>query len=313
MKKVVFMGTPQFSVPILEALVEDDSIQIDAVVTQPDRKVGRKKVLTAPPVKETAVKHDLKVLQPEKIAGSEEMETIIDLNPDLIITTAYGQFLPEVLLEAPKYKSINVHASLLPKYRGAAPIHYAVWNGDQQTGVSIMYMTKQMDAGDVLAKRLINIERSDDTGQLFEKLSYVGRDLLIDTLPKIFEETIKPEPQNESEVSYSPMISREQEQIDWTETAEKLFNKIRAFRPFPGTYTLLNGDRFKIWDSEVVDQSTEKTPGTIVKVNNDVLHVACGNNTVLSLLHVQPSGKPKMPVGEYLLGANLEVGNSFGK
>lgn len=197
MKKVVFMGTPQFSVPILEALVEDDSIQIDAVVTQPDRKVGRKKVLTAPPVKETAVKHDLKVLQPEKIAGSEEMETIIDLNPDLIITAAYGQFLPEVLLEAPKYKSINVHASLLPKYRGAAPIHYAVWNGDQQTGVSIMYMTKQMDAGDVLAKRLINIERSDDTGQLFEKLSYVGRDLLIDTLPKIFEETIKPEPQNE--------------------------------------------------------------------------------------------------------------------
>lgn len=313
MKKIVFMGTPQFSVPILEALVNNENVQIEAVVTQPDRKVGRKKVLTAPPVKEAALKHDLKVLQPEKISGSKEMQSIIDMNPDLIVTAAYGQFLPEALLEAPTYKSINVHASLLPKYRGAAPIHYAIWNGDQKTGISIIYMTKAMDAGDVLARREIDIDRSDDTGKIFNKLSIVGRDLLMDTLPNLFNETISPEPQDDSLATYSPMISKEQEQLDWEEEAEALFNKIRAFRPFPGTYTLLDDKRFKVWDSEVANQTTEKAPGTIVKVTNEKLYVACGKGTVLSLLVVQPAGKQKMTVDSYLLGANLEVGDSFGE
>lgn len=313
MKNIVFMGTPDFAVPILEALIKDESINIQAVVTQPDRKVGRKKVLTAPPVKQKAVEHDLLVLQPEKIAQSEELDQLLAMDIDLIITAAFGQFLPTALLDHPTYKSINVHASLLPKYRGAAPIHYAVWNGDEETGITIMYMSKQMDAGDMLAQQSLPIEESDDMGILFDKLSIVGRDLLMKTLPALFNGELTPIKQDEAEVSYSPMISKEQEAIDWTNSATTLFNKVRAFRPFPGNYTLLDGKRFKMWDTKVVSKKTTKEPGTIVQVDKETLEVACGDNTVLSLLVVQPAGKPKMPVESYLKGANLEVGMKFGE
>lgn len=313
MKNIVFMGTPQFSVPILEALIKNETTNVMAVVTQPDRKVGRKKKLTAPPVKELALKYDIEVLQPEKMNGSKEMEAIITMQPDLIITAAYGQMLPEKLLMAPTYKSINVHASLLPKYRGAAPIHYAIWNGDENTGVTIMYMTKKMDAGDIISQRAIKINNDDDTGLLFEKLSIVGKELLMDTLPNIFNNTISPITQDEDLVTYSPMISREQEKLNWNKTAGELHNKIRAFRPFPGTYTILDGSRFKVWESEVVQMSTDKEPGEFVKVDKDSLSVACGGQSVLSLLTVQPAGKPKMDITSYLSGSNVEVGMSFGE
>lgn len=313
MKKVIFMGTPAFSVPILQALIADETIDVAAVLTQPDRKVGRKQVITPPPIKQLASEHGIHVLQPEKLSGSNEMQEILDLEPDLIITAAYGQFVPTKLLHAPTHRAINVHASLLPKYRGAAPIHYAVLKGEEKTGVTIMYMEKVMDAGNIISQREIPITDEDDTGTLFEKLSLLGRDLLMDTLPTIFAGDNASIVQNEDEVSFSPMISKAQEQIDWSKPAQEIFNHVRALRPAPGAYTLLDGDRFKLWSTEVVNIETDKEPGTIVAIDNKNLQVACGNGTVLSLIEVQPAGKKKMPVVNYLAGVNLEVNDQFDK
>lgn len=307
------MGTPEFSVPILQALIEDETLEIVGVVTQPDRKVGRKQLLTSPPVKKLALEHDLLVLQPEKLSGSEEMQKIFDLNPDLIITAAYGQYVPTTLLKAPTFKAINVHASLLPKYRGAAPIHYAILNGDEKTGVTIMYMEQKMDVGNIISQRAIPITDEDDTGTLFEKLSIVGRDLLMDTLPAIFAGENKSIEQDEAKVSLSPMISKEQEKINWENTATEIFNHVRALRPAPGTYTLLEDQRFKIWDTQVIEETTTKAAGTIIKVDKEQLWVACGEGTVLSLLSVQPSGRTRLSITEYLSGAELEEGVQFGE
>lgn len=307
------MGTPQFSVPILEALAENEAYAIQAVVTQPDRKVGRKKKLTAPPVKKAADKLGLPVLQPEKISGSKEMQQIVEFEPDLIVTAAFGQFLPSTLLHAPKYGAINVHASLLPKYRGAAPIHYAIINGEKQTGVTIMYMEKKMDAGDVLTQRSIPITTEDDVGTMFEKLSFLGRDLLLDTLPGLFNEEIQAIPQNEKEVTYAPMINSEQERINWKQTAEELDCKIRGMRPFPGAFTYLNGKRFKIWAVKPSSKQTEALPGTVIEIDKSTVRVACGNGSSLYLLNVQPSGKPKLAIKEYLSGATIEEGTQFGE
>lgn len=253
------------------------------------------------------------MLQPERITGSEEMQKIIDLKPDLIITAAYGQYVPTKLLNAPTYRSINVHASLLPKYRGAAPIHYAVLKGDDVTGVTIMYMEKEMDAGNIISQKEISITADDDTGTLFEKLSLVGRDLLIETLPMVFSGENDSIEQDESEVTYSPMISKAQEKIDWTSSATVVSNLVRALRPAPGAYTLLGKDRFKVWDTEVLNEDTTKEPGTIVKIDKEDFHVACGDGTVLSLTSVQPAGKKRMDVVNYLVGTDLEVGIQFDK
>ena len=311
MQKVIFMGTPSFSVPILQALIEEETIEIVAVVTQPDRKVGRKQILTPSPVKKLATEHEIPVLQPEKLSGSSEMQQIVEMEPDLLITAAYGQYVPTKLLNIPTYRAINVHASLLPKYRGAAPIHYAVLKGDDVTGVTIMYMEKVMDAGDIIAQREIPITKEDDTGTLFEKLSLLGRDLLMDTLPKIFARENASIKQDESKVSFSPMISKEQEKIDWEQTAKEIYNLIRALRPAPGAYTLIEETRFKVWDSEVINQGTSKDPGTIIKIDKEHLYVACGEQTVLSLKEVQPAGKKRMGIDDYLIGTDLELDDHF--
>lgn len=313
MKKIVFMGTPEFSVPILKALIEAEDLEIVAVVTQPDRKVGRKQILTASPVKKLALKHNLLVLQPEKLSGSEEMETILSWELDLLITAAYGQYVPTKLLKAPKYKAINVHASLLPKYRGAAPIHYALLNGDEKTGITIMYMEKEMDAGNIISQREIEIDESDDTGTLFEKLSLIGRDLLLDTLPEIFSGTNQSIIQDKSQVTYSPMISKAQEKIIWTKSANDISNHVRALRPAPGAYTLLNGERFKIWDTKVIEETTTAKAGSIIRVNKEELIVAAGDGQLVSLLSVQPAGKRRLAIEEYLAGIDLEKGDLFGE
>jgi len=313
MNKVIFMGTPEFSVPILQALIDEETVEVIAVVTQPDRKVGRKQILTPSPVKELAETYEIPVLQPEKLSGSEEMHEVLDLAPDLLVTAAYGQFVPTKLLKAPTYGAINVHASLLPKYRGAAPIHYAILKGEEKTGVTIMYMEKVMDAGNIISQREIPITDADDTGTLFEKLSLLGRDLLMDTLPAIFAGENESIVQNEAEVSFSPMISKEQEKIDWDQTAREIFNQVRALRPAPGAYTLLEGERFKIWDTEVVTETTDKEPGTVVQRDKEDLYVACGAGTVLSLKEVQPAGKKRLNVVNYLAGADLEEGAQFGE
>ena len=311
MKKVIFMGTPAFSVPILQALIDEETIEIVGVVSQPDRKVGRKQIITPPPVKQLAMEHNLTMYQPEKLSGSDEMKEILTLDIDLIITAAYGQYVPTKLLNAPTHRAINVHASLLPKYRGAAPIHYAVLNGDEKTGITIMYMEKEMDAGNIISQREIAINDEDDTGILFEKLSLVGRDLLMDTLPAIFAGENESIVQNEDEVTFSPMISKEQEKIDWTLTAREVFNHIRALRPAPGAYTILEDQRFKIWAAEVMEDDTSAEPGTIIFADTKEMFVACGEGSVLSLIEVQPSGKKRMPVANFLAGTQIEKATLF--
>lgn len=312
MNKVVFMGTPQFSVPILEGLIKSPDYEVVAVVTQPDRKVGRKKILTPTPVKVLALQYNLPVLQPEKISGSKEMEDIIALEPDFLITAAFGQFLPESLLNAARIYALNVHASLLPKYRGGAPIHYAVMNGDEKTGVTIMEMIKKMDAGGIFSTRELCILKEDTTGTLFEKLSFIGRDLLLETLPKILN-GLTPTPQNENEVTFSKNITKEQEKIDFTKNAKEIQQLVKALYPTPIAYGLFEGEqRIKFLAVHVANEVSNANPGTILSTTNELL-VACGQNTVLSIDKLKPAGKKEMTVHEFLNGSgkNLRVGMSF--
>lgn len=305
MKRIIFMGTPDFSVPILEALAASEH-EVIAVVTQPDRPVGRKKKLTPTPVKEAALRLEIPVYQPEKISGSPEMEELIALQPDLIITAAYGQFLPTKLLNAPAYRAINVHASLLPKYRGGAPVHYAIINGEKETGVSIMYMEKKMDAGAVLAQRSIPIEETDDVGTMFQKLSTLGRDLLLDILPDFFEGKLDPTEQDESLVTFSPNIKREEERLNWQKNAKQLAQQVRGMRPWPVAHAVLAGERCKIWHAEPAQEVTAATPGSIVHIDKSGLYVACGEKTVLKITELQPAGKKCMPVRDFLNGIDRE-------
>lgn len=300
------MGTPAFSVPILEGLLEE-GYEVVAVVTQPDRPVGRKKIITPTPVKEAAVKHGLLVLQSEKISGSEEMEKIIALQPDVIITAAFGQFLPEKLLQAPVHGAINVHASLLPKYRGGAPVHYSIINGEKETGVTIMEMIKKMDAGGIYAQESLPITKQDDVGTMFEKLSALGKQLLLKTLPDILNGNLSPRPQDESKVTFSPNITREQEAIDWNKTAEEIDNQVRGMRPWPIAFTTYEQTRWKLLNVEALAEKTTAEPGTIIKKDKKNLWIACGKQTVLAIKELQPAGKGKQAVNEFLNGSGQQV------
>lgn len=309
MTSVVFMGTPAFSAPILEAVIAN-GYDVKAVVTQPDRPVGRKRVLTPTPVKEVALAHEIEVLQPEKISGSDEMQRVIDINPDLIITAAFGQFLPTKLLNAAKIGAINVHASLLPKYRGGAPVHYSIMNGDAKTGVSIMYMVKKMDAGDVIAVAEEPITSTDNVGTMFDKLSVLGRDLLIKTLPALIAGNVTPVVQDETLVTFSPNISPEQEQLDFNQPAQVIDNHVRGLYPFPTAYTVINGVRTKIQGVQVIDETTDQPAGVVVKKSKKEVWLAAGAGTIISLVNLQPAGKPKMSINDYLNGnlASFEEG-----
>lgn len=311
MTKVVYMGTPSFSVPILQMLFEE-GYEILAVVTQPDRPVGRKKILTPPPVKEEALRLGLKVLQPEKLKESEELEEIIQLNPDIIITCAYGQILPKKLLDAPPLGCINVHASLLPKYRGGAPIHQAILDGETKTGVTIMYMAEKLDAGDIISQREIPIDKTDHTGLLFEKLSILGRDLLKETLPSIVNGTNQRIKQNDEEATYAHNISREQERIDWSKSAEQIYNQVRGLHPWPVAFTTLNNENVKIWWAEIGSTQTNAKPGEVVKIEKDRFEIATGAGTI-AILEIQPAGKKRMTAKEYLsgTGSKLTIGAHF--
>ena len=230
MTSIIFMGTPDFSVPIL-SMLRDEGYNVIAVVTQPDRPVGRKRVLTPPPVKVEAEKLGISVIQPEKLTGSAELDEIISLNADLIITAAFGQLLPNELLDAPALGCINVHASLLPTYRGGAPIHKAVMDGETETGVTIMYMVEKLDAGDIISQVSVPINETDDTGTLFDALSKAGVELLKNTLPSILNETNERIVQDESLVTFARNISREEERIDWKKGGKQIYDKIRGLHP----------------------------------------------------------------------------------
>lgn len=309
MTSVVFMGTPQFAVPILQALLDNSSYNVEAVLTQPDRPKGRKHVLTASPVKELAVANNIPVLQPQKLGGSEEMDKVIALQPDLMITAAYGQFLPTKMLDAAQIAAINVHGSLLPKYRGGAPIQYAVMNGDSKTGVTIMYMVKKMDAGDIIAQRSVPITKDDDSGTMFEKLSLVGRDLLMETLPSLIAGRVQAVPQDEDQVVFSPNITSEQERIDYNLPADRIDDLVRGMRPAPIGNMIIDGLRTKIYDVTPLKESTSLEPGKVVRVEKHALVLAGGDGTTYQINKLKPAGKPLMDITAYLNGhQNLQPG-----
>lgn len=313
MTKIIFMGTPAFSVPVLEQVA--DKYEVIAVVTQPDRVVGRKRVLTPPPVKEAAVARGIPVYQPEKLRSSDELGELIGLGADLIVTAAYGQILPNALLEAPKHGCINVHASLLPEYRGGAPVHYAILDGKTETGVTIMYMVEKLDAGDMLARRSIPITDADNVGTMFEKLSEVGASLLMDTLPDLLAGKLTPEPQDASCVTFAPNIKREQEKIDWTRDGRAIFNQIRGLSPWPVAYTTLAGNAFKIWQARIEKTNKQVPAGQIVWMTKHDFAIATGDKTVIVPEMVQPAGKQKMAVADYMAGAgqHLNLETRFGE
>lgn len=300
MKKAVFMGTPDFAVPILEALIHSDIVNVVLVVTQPDRPVGRKRVLTAPPVKKAALKHGIPVFQPEKL--KDEYEELLKYELDIIITAAYGQLLPKPLLDLPKFGCINVHASLLPELRGGAPIHYAILEGKKETGITIMYMEEKLDAGDIISREKIPIEMSDHVGTLHDKLAKLGADLLLKTLPSIFAGTNERIKQDETKATYAPNITREQEKIDWTKSSEEVYNHIRGLHPWPVAYTTYKGERWKIWWGEMDDATFDGEPGEIAAIDDASITVVCGDKKGIRLVEIQPSGKKRMSVSEFLRG-----------
>lgn len=304
MSKVIFMGTPDFSTKVLEMLIAEHDVI--AVVTQPDRPVGRKRVLTPPPVKEVAIKHGLPVYQPEKLAQSSELEQLIDLEADLIVTAAFGQILPESLLNAPKLGAINVHASLLPKYRGGAPIHQAIMDGQTETGISIMYMVKKLDAGDIISQQAIEIEHQDDVGTMHDKLSFLGAELLKETLPSIINGTNNRITQNESEASFATNISREQEKIDWYQSAEVIYNHIRGLSPWPVAYTVMDDGNMKVYASRIEKGKTGE-PGTIIETTKKAIIVATGSDDAIALTDIQVAGKKRMLTANYLSGVQTSL------
>lgn len=302
--KIIFMGTPEFSVPVLEGLI--DKYPIRAVVTQPDKAVGREGKVLASPIKKVALEHALLVLQPEKIGDA--MEEIIALQPDLIITCAYGQILPYDLLKIPRLGCINVHASLLPKYRGGAPIQRAIMNGAKESGITIMYMSEGMDEGDIISQASVTIENTDTGSILHDKLSLLGKELLLETLPSIIEGTNKRKKQDSSQASYGFIIKRSDEKIDFSKTKKQIYNQIRALNSFPGAYCLLEGKIVKVWESYITENFFPALfDGQITQVYKDGFGVKVSNGEIVFTV-VQPEGKNKMKATDFLNGlANKET------
>ncbi|OLS37426.1 methionyl-tRNA formyltransferase [Alkalihalophilus pseudofirmus] len=311
--KIVFMGTPDFSVPVLRQLVMD-GYNIAACITQPDRPVGRKKVMTPPPVKVEAMKHGIPVLQPERIRNQEEIERVLGYEPDLVVTAAYGQILPNDILEKPAYGCINVHASLLPKYRGGAPIHQSIIDGEKETGITIMYMVEKLDAGDILTQVRVPIFEEDHVGSMHDKLSAAGAKLLSETIPALIKGEITPQKQDETKVTFARNITREMEKMDWSKTGEELYNQVRGLNPWPVAFTTLQQKPLKVWRAKKVNVATEHESGTVIEIRDDSFVVATGNQTALEIMELQPSGKKRMTAEDFLRGAgsSLKTGMKLG-
>ena len=300
--KVVFMGTPEFAVPIVKLL--NDSYEVVGVVTQPDKMVGRKKIMTPPPVKVVSEELGLKVFQPRHI--KEEYQPILDLKPDLIVTCAYGQILPEEILNYPKYGCINVHASLLPKLRGGAPIHHAIIDGYKETGITIMYMSKKMDQGDILTQVKTEIRDDDTLGTLQYKLSEMAKDLLKATIPLLIDKKIVPLKQNEEEATYGYNISREEEKIDFNKTCEEVDRQVRGLNPVPACYTTIDGKRLKVYDVRFGDKYYPNTEnGTIVNFHHDGFSVVCGGKELV-ITDLALEGKRRCAAKDFLNGVSKE-------
>ena len=309
--KTVYMGTPDFAVPPLKALVEA-GYEVAAVVTQPDKPKGRGKTLMPTPVKEEALMHEIPVYQPQKIRNNQEfLDTLKEIQPDIIIVAAFGQIIPKEVLELPKYGCINIHASLLPKYRGAAPIQQAVIDGEKESGVTIMQMGTGLDTGDMISRIVVPLVKDETGGSLFDKLAQAGAELLVQTLPSIFDGTATREKQpEESPTPYAAMISKKMGLLDFSKNAEELERLVRGLDPWPSAFTFINGKTLKVWKSSVLEKQAQEAPGTVIAADKGGIQVACGQK-VLVLHEVQLEGKKRMEADAFLRGYQLKPGDMF--
>ena len=309
--KIVFMGTPDFAVPSLKALVEA-GYDVAAVVTQPDKPKGRGKSLLPTPVKEEALLHEIPVYQPQRVKNNREfLDTLREIAPDVIVVAAFGQIIPRDVLELPKYGCINIHASLLPKYRGAAPIQQAVIDGEKESGVTIMQMGEGLDTGDMISKIVIPLEKEETGGSLFAKLAQAGAELLIKTLPSIEQGTAVWEKQpEESPTPYAAMINKKMGLMDFHKSAVELERLVRGLNPWPSAYTFVNGKTLKVWKCRADEKCSGETPGTVILTYKEGIHVACKDG-ILILTEVQLEGKKRMDAEAFLRGYHIEAGSRF--
>jgi len=303
--RIVFMGTPEFALPTFQGLLEA-GVNLCGVFTQPDRPRGRGKVLAPPPVKELALKFKLPVFQPEKLRDPEAVEQLRILKPDLIVVVAYGQILPKSVLEIPRYGCINVHASLLPRYRGAAPINKAIVDGEQVAGVTTMLMDVGLDTGDMLIKRATEIGDEETAGELHNRLALLGCEAMEETLRRLCDGTLRPEPQDDAQSSYAPMMKKEDGRIDWNRSATVIHNLVRGLTPWPGAFTLWDGQMLKLGRT-LAEEGPAAEPGTVLSADADGVCIACGEG-VLRVRELQLAGKKKLPASDFLRGASLSAG-----
>lgn len=308
--KIVFMGTPEFAVPCLQKII-DEGHEVLAVVTQPDKPKGRGKKLAMPPVKELALKYDIEVYQPVKAREESFVEKLKEINPELIVVVAFGQILPKSILDIPKFGCVNVHASLLPKYRGAAPLNWVIINGEEKTGVTTMYMDVGLDTGDMILKSEIPLDDEITAGELHDKMMVQGAEVLKDTIDLISKGEAPREKQNDEETCYSPIMDKSLGNIDWSKSATDIHNLIRGVNPWPSAYTTYDKQTMKIWKTKVLDKLSEKTPGTILSVDKNGIEVSTGDK-VLQISEIQMSGKKRMIVSEYIKGNDISTGIVLG-
>ena len=299
--KVIFMGTPIFASIILDELIKKYNVIM--VVCQPDREKDRKGNIIYSPCKKLAIENNIQVFQPLKIR--DEYQKILDMNPDIIITAAYGQIIPDIVLNYPKYGAINVHGSLLPKLRGGAPIHHAIINGDKEIGVTIMYMDKRMDAGDIISQRAIPLTNDMNLDIAYEKLAILGRDLLIETIPSIINGTNNRIHQDENEVTFGYNITKEEEKINFDDTSMNVYNKIRGLSSVPGAYAIINNKRMKVYSSTISDIKSKNLPGVIEDIRNDGIYVNT-KDYIIKLTDIKLEGKKRCPVHEFINGIKKE-------
>lgn len=301
------MGTPDFAVPSLEALLTAGH-EVVGVFTQPDKPKNRGMKLQPPPVKVCAQSHDIPVFQPTKLRDGTALELLQSLAPELVVVAAYGRILPQEILDCPKLGCINVHSSLLPKYRGSAPIHWAILNGDKESGVTIMHMALALDAGDIIAQSVTPIDPDETVETLHDRLAQMGADLLVETVQSIGDGTATRTPQAEDQVTLAPMLSRALSPMDWTRTARQLHDQVRGLIPWPAAVTELNGTRCKIFSTAVLEETTGKAPGTVLMADKKGLKLACGGGTVLQINELQADGGKRMKAADYLRGHPIPVG-----
>ncbi|MBT9779286.1 methionyl-tRNA formyltransferase [Clostridium sp. MCC353] len=307
--RIVFMGTPEFSVNVLVSLVNAGH-EVTAVVTQPDKPKGRGKAVLMTPVKEKALEYQIPVYQPVKVKDPEFIKILEDLNPDVIVVVAFGQIVSQAILDIPKYGCVNIHASLLPKYRGSAPIQWAIIDGEKETGITTMMMDAGIDTGDMLEKVIIPIDKDETGGSLHDKLSAAGAELILSTLEGLEKKTIVPVPQTDEGTCYASRLTKTLGDIDWNASAASIERLIRGLNPWPSAYTMWNGKTLKIWSAQVAEWSGEGTPGQVVACDSDTLVVKTGDQA-LSIKELQLEGKKRMDISSFLRGYAVECGTVF--